>query len=409
MAGREICYRKTNFLLTVISVASACAVLVGNLALNHKARNRIEEVLSERRAAFEQKMSAYDDDLRQAMERLGFNIVILPQDQNLADFYLDDYASRTMPEASAHLLRQSRLLSINHAIPVLRRKIDWSERSWTVLLIGTSKPVGSSPLPRVIEMPFVPSGFVSLGWEIHQVLGIRPGEKISILGQSFAVRECLAEKGTKDDITIWGNLRDVQKLLDLESRISEIMAVGCRWQGDDYRRIRDEITAILPGTQVIERYSETLARAVARGAMEKEGYRAIAEERNHLEAELIRQQRLQSISLFVALAVALPWIFLLTFSNARERRLEIGILQALGLRPLLVWLTLHLRALAVALSGSALVIPVGIVLSGQQVSALLILQWFGLTFALALGLMGTATLLSASLLLRQDPATVLQS
>ncbi len=409
LALREIRHRPLGFLLAVISVGSACGVLMGSLALSRSARYRIERVLAERQAEFERKLNAYDDELQTALTRLGFDIVILPREQDLADFYMESYAAKTMPEAFARRLGESSLLTIRDVVPVLRRRIDWRERQWTVMLVGVGEPLAGRPPPAALELPVMPPGSVALGWELHRSLGVAEGDRLSILGREFVVERCLPEKGTKEDIAIWADLVDVQNLLRLEGRINEILALGCRWQADWGGRIREEISGILPDVQVVERNSEVLTRALAREAMEKDGKQALLEERRHLEQGFARQRRLQRTALCVVLAVAGPWLILLTFANTRERRGEIGILQALGMSPVGVWFLLQLRALSIALCGAILAIPAGVVLHRGPFSALLLSSWGLLSTTLALILMGTASFFATGFVLRQDPADVLRT
>ena len=82
-------------------------------------------------------MAVLEDDYRKIMLGLGFNVLILPKDQNLADFYAEDFASKLMPENYAERLVQARVVSINHVLPILQQKLKWPERERTIQLVGT--------------------------------------------------------------------------------------------------------------------------------------------------------------------------------------------------------------------------------------------------------------------------------
>ena len=64
-------------------------------------------------------MAKLKDDTRKAMLKLGFNVVILPKDQNLSDWYADDYASKYMPEEYVTKLANSRVVTVRHFLPSL--------------------------------------------------------------------------------------------------------------------------------------------------------------------------------------------------------------------------------------------------------------------------------------------------
>ena len=64
-------------------------------------------------------------------------MLILPKDQNLADFYADDFAAKLMPENYAEKLVKARVMSINHVSPILAERVKWPERERTIQLVGT--------------------------------------------------------------------------------------------------------------------------------------------------------------------------------------------------------------------------------------------------------------------------------
>ncbi|MHC4558662.1 MAG: hypothetical protein ACYS80_15330, partial [Planctomycetota bacterium] len=126
VVGREILHRKLNFALAVLSVMVASASFIGSVAL-----------LQIHQACLVQEMDKLKDDTRKAMLKLGFNVVILPKDQNLADWYVDDYASKYMPEEYVHRLSNSGVITVRHFLPSLQQKIDWPERKRKIILVGT--------------------------------------------------------------------------------------------------------------------------------------------------------------------------------------------------------------------------------------------------------------------------------
>ena len=97
LIAREITYRRLNFALAAVAVLVAVASVVGVLTLlqAHQVRTeRIEAAESEKagQIGFELK-----DDARRITKDLGYNLLILPKDQNLAEFYTSGGHSRTMP------------------------------------------------------------------------------------------------------------------------------------------------------------------------------------------------------------------------------------------------------------------------------------------------------------------------
>ncbi len=95
---REIGYRKGNFLWSVLAVGVAAACVAAALSLVERYNERTKQLAAEQQAELKQKMAALEDDYRKIMLGLGFNVLILPKDQKLDDFYADDYATKLMPE-----------------------------------------------------------------------------------------------------------------------------------------------------------------------------------------------------------------------------------------------------------------------------------------------------------------------
>ena len=107
---REIFYRKLNFILGVLSVLVAVGSLVAVLqlldqhdqrteAILQDVRGKTETRLAEERKQTETRLAKLEDDYRKIGVGMGFNMLILPKDQNLADLYADDGATFPMDTA----------------------------------------------------------------------------------------------------------------------------------------------------------------------------------------------------------------------------------------------------------------------------------------------------------------------
>ncbi len=352
---REILYRKLSFGLGVASVVVAVACLVGELTFLQKHDLRTEQIVAAKEAETRVKMATLEDDYRKITKGLGFNVLILPRAQNLSDLFAEDYATQYMPEAYVERLAKSRVATIQHLLPSLQQKLKWPEIERTIILIGVRGEVPilhADPKKPILEP--VPPGMMVVGWELHRSLKLKTNDTVKLLGREFKVGKLHAERGTKDDITVWINLKEAQDLLNKPGQINGILALECVCAADSLDKVRGEIAGILPDTQVIEFQSQTLARAEAR-------QRAAAEARDALEREKqsrarLRQARADFAALVVPVAVlgAAAWIAFLSFGNVRERRPEIGILRALGLRSRQIMAIFLGRAVVMGLAGAAL-------------------------------------------------------
>ena len=228
----EIMHRKLGFGLAVATVATSVAALVAIAALLGAHDLRTQGMLDEMNAQtdrmeenFTREMKAYEDGVRKTMKGLGFNVFIFPEGQELDEVYAQGFASKTMPETYANTLAQSKIVTVNHLLPSLTRKLKWPERERTVILIGIR---GEVPLahrdPKKPLIDPVPKGKIVLGYELHRSLGLQEGNATTFMGRDFVIEKCHSERGTKDDVTIWMHLEEKQMLACMALHRSKLHA-----------------------------------------------------------------------------------------------------------------------------------------------------------------------------------------
>jgi len=352
---RELLYRKLNFCLGVLSASVAVACVVGQRAVLRQYDARTEQIIAAKEAETRATMAALEDDYRKLMLKLGFNVLILPKDQSLSDLYAEDFASKYMPEEYATRLARSRVVTINHVLPALQQKIQWPEHARTVLLMGVRSEVYvQSPQQKPMLEPVAP-GTMILGHELAVNLQFKPGDKSKLMGREFTVAKINPARGNKDDITVWINLAEAQEMLNKRGVINGILALDCTCDTvDRLGRIRSELSQILPDTQVIEFASQALARAETRQRAAVEARNAIAREQEN-RARLRRQRESLAAILTPGLVLgAALWLGTLCFNNVRDRRTELGLLRALGLRTRQILAIFLSRAALIGLAGACL-------------------------------------------------------
>ena len=133
---QEIGHRKGNFLLGVLSVALAALCFCGTVLALRTHDVETEKLTASMEEATRQKMAKLEDEIRKSMKGLGFNIFIYPEGQDMSEVYSQGYASKTMPESYVDTLANTKIVTVNHLLPQLTRKITWPEYERTVLLIG---------------------------------------------------------------------------------------------------------------------------------------------------------------------------------------------------------------------------------------------------------------------------------
>ncbi len=236
---KEILHRKLNFCLNLISVAVAVACVIGAVIFLRSHELNTKKIINQKEIETKQRVEKLEDDYRKITKKMGFNILIIPKNQNLNDFYADDFASKYMPENYVHLLANSKIVTIRHLLPSLQQKLKWPEKKRTIILIGTRGEVPNaykSPL-KPLKQP-VKTGEIVLGYELHNSLNISTGDYVTLLGKKFVVAKTYGERGNKDDITVWISLKEAQQLLNKENKINAILALECSCAWADLAKVR---------------------------------------------------------------------------------------------------------------------------------------------------------------------------
>ncbi|MBN2318144.1 MAG: ABC transporter permease [Acidobacteria bacterium] len=418
---KEILHRKFSFILGVVATLIATASIIGSVVLLRTHDLRTASILQVKEAELEERMDKLQDDTRKSMLKLGFNLVILPEDQNLADWYANDYSAKYMPESYADRLAESDIVYVRHILPSLQQKIRWPERNRTIILVGTRGEVPNLHLsPKKPMVQPVPAGTVILGHELHRSMNIQVGDRIKIMGKPFTVKTGYSERGNKDDITAWIDLKEAQELLGRPGQINAILALECLCTENALPAIRKEVAAILPGTQVIERESRAVARAEARTQVAEEAQTTLKKEQQGREILRGERERMASVLVPVVFLACALWIALMGFGNVRSRREEIGILRAMGVSSKRIFLLFIWKHISIGVLGGILGFiagsAVGLLIPGREAN--ISIDFFSpLTFWLkmaALAVVGASLLaviagwIPAMIASGQDPAEVLR-
>ncbi|QDT97862.1 ABC transporter permease [Gimesia aquarii] len=416
---QEMQHRKINFLLGLASVVVAVACLIASLTLLQADEIQTTFILEQKAKDVKQAGAELEDAMRKITKGLGFNILILPANQDLNEFYLTGIVSGSMPEENVKVLAESKIVTVNHLLPMVAKKITWPEKKCDVILTGTR---GEVPLlHRALKKPLqqlVPKGTMVMGYQIQKKLGLKPGDQTQLMGKNFKVTQCYPERGTADDSTVWINLEEAQELLGMQNLVNAILALECNCKAKDrVAQIRDEIGKILPGTQIIERGPPALARAEARNQAHASAVAAFKQE------ETNRLQMIKRHADFAAVLVPLvvlgcgAWIGFLSLENVRRRSTEIGVLRALGLRSVQVFGIFIIKAFVIGLVGALIGYFVGygigvtwgnLPASVNPEEVLFSGRWLLLSLVFAPILASLSSWVPALLATRVDPATILQ-
>jgi len=362
LVQKEIAHRRLGAAISVLAVSVAVGVLVSQVGLLRAHDLKTEQVLAAKQHEADRELANMEDAYRKYMKELGFNVLILAEEQDVAEFWREGHATCTIPEATVNRLAATGITVIRHLLPMIQQRILWPEKQRTITLIGTRGEVaivGRSQKEPMLQA--VPSGRAVLGHQLGTDLALSPGDTIVLRGSELEVLDIRPRRGGIEDATVWISLADAQRMLGLAGRISAIEALKCHCASVDQHTIQEEIavlkkaiTGAVPGVQVVIRENRVVVRAKARQKARQVHEASLRRWQAH-RAEL-RGQREALAGLVVPLVIlgAAVWIAVNALANVRERRTEIGILRAIGVSESQVFVLFIAKALLLGVLGAIL-------------------------------------------------------
>ena len=310
MVLKEIKYRKFNFLLGVIGIATLVTFIVAFYILT---------------AATKKQTALLTRDM-------GFNVRIIPKGSDMQKFWVEGYSNQTLSEDVIQKLMDKKSINYAHLTATLHKTIIW--KNTEVVLTGISKQEKEPSGKKKSKMIFaIPPDKVYVGYEIARKFHLNKGMSINILGKDFVVAKTLSESGSREDIKFFFDLNTLQTLAKLEGKVNEVMAINCMCSAENDNALevlRKELESVAPSAKVIMNTTIATAREKQRKMTDK--YFAV-------------------LFPFLLLICGI-WIAAVTINNTKERSKEIGIMKALGLGPLQISKLFFVRAFCIGIVGA---------------------------------------------------------
>jgi len=425
LAWRELWHRRAEFVFGLLCIAVAAGVFVAGAVALRADEQVAARILARKEAETRDLLKKMNDEIRRATLRLGFNVLLLPKDQSIGEWFARDEGEATMPESYAERLARSGTILIRHILPILQKRIVWPETHKTILLIGTRGEIPNIFKPhRKPLLDVIPPGKMVVGYDVWKELGLKEGAEVMLMGRKFTVIKCQEQRGNKDDVSVWINLKEAQELLGNPGRVNAILALQCVCSNVwDFVRLREDLARRLPEARVVELdTNKVLARAEARYAAMKRAKQALELEKKNRQRLNLRRRRTAAWTTAALLLAAGVLFFFLSWSNVRRRRVEIAVLRALGYRASRILGLVLTRALLIGLGGAIVGVLAGAaagemlarrLAASQEVAApafSAVFAWWMPAAAVVLGLLVSvvAAWIPAVTAAVQDPADILR-
>lgn len=332
MIVKELRFRPLSAALVFVTVAAACALVV---------------FYQTGAAALEQKAAQAEDATRKIQKAMGTNLTLIPAATDLSDYYdAGGVAQDTVPESVIDRLVAQDAVSMNHLILMLESRIELGGER--VLFTGIAASEHTPGRPKKKMNDGVEPGSLELGSAVAEALGIETGDSVEVLGETMRVALVYVPKGTEEDLRVYADLADAQRLLGREGQINKIEALDCVSCQDPEAEalgiLRVELASVAPELQVQRDADVANARVLQRAVLAK-------------QSGVIK--RFHGVMLPVILIGVPIAIGAITMLNVRDRKVEIGVLRALGKGSATVGALFLGKALLLAFLGSLVGVAAG--------------------------------------------------
>jgi putative ABC transport system permease protein len=318
LAIKELLYRKISSIVIIFTVVVASSVSVAIYTLS----------------------KASENETRKIMREQGLNLYIFHKGTNLIDFYSINNTG-TFPDNSVDVLAESKTFdAVRHLTGILQIKYpDWEDPNGSthqIVLFGYKDEARQKYLPVQEIMGFdVKKGTVQIGALIAK--NIKTGAPFIIEGvdgkhYSFKVDKRLEEGRGMMDEGVSFYLEDLQQVLGMQGKINKIEALGCVCKDGRIKNARNQVQSIFSDLEVTEISSIADARENQRVMMNKYGAFIIP---------------------FIVISCLLI-TGLLFYQNVNVRKLEIGLLKAIGTGSSTILFMILFKAFILGLTGGVI-------------------------------------------------------
>ncbi len=353
--------------------------------------------------------------VKQELEQLGANVLILPRDATIQSYYAADLESGELPESYVKLLANSGIHGMDNLSPKLSASVEIMGKSFILTgilpkneikgkafwqgggLFGVQGETAQECLVADIPLgdgtPKAGPRFIDdlkrdqilVGYEAASLLKLARDATLTFKERSFTVASVLPPSGTVDDTRIFAHLHTVQELLRKPDTINVIEVVGCCQK--IFEGLVPKINALLPLAKVL-----TIGHVV--------------------KAQIKTNQMMEKISwVFISLIVLVggSGIANYMYGNVNDRKKEIGTLMALGAGSGFILKLFFAKALFLGIVGGLAGYATGTILAvvlGPYIASIPVTPMpalVGLALVISVGIALIATFLPARRAAKVDP------
>ncbi len=332
-----------------------------------------------------------EQEVSRQLSSLGANILILPRDASLQNYYAADRNGLTLPEEHVVEVLMAGLPGVEKVTPklsmpakmggldvtltgILPQSEFTAQAAWQTAAMFTPKkhegctkashgPSDANGTPESLNtsrsIENLEKDQIVLGADVADRSAFSDGDTVEILGGKFTVLGTLSRTGTVDDSRVFAHLHTVQELAKTGEVVSAIEVIGCC--EDAAGDLVPELSKLLPNARVV-----TVSQVV--------------------QTQVGVNRLMAGTSWFVlGILVVVGGASLASAiaANVRERRREIGTLMAIGATPGFVLRLFLVKAMILGVAAGTIGCVLGLVtamIAGPQWAGVAVTPLWNLAF-----------------------------
>ncbi|EAQ82167.1 hypothetical protein DSM3645_00595 [Blastopirellula marina DSM 3645] len=304
-----------------------------------------------------------EKEVSKQLSNLGANILVLPKDATLQNYYAADQNGGSLPEEHVAEIYLAGLSGVEQVSPRLNVATQVDEHAITVTGILPQSEVealaswqattmfmnttdtGCCQRTNVVSAQQLASpqaliehraiqeldkNAIVVGADIAAKLGCKAADRVELFGEKFTVLGILPTTGTVDDGRVFAHLHEVQRLSESGATCNAIEIVGCC--EDAAGSLVPQLQELLPNAKIVTISQVVQTQVGVNQLMAKTSW----------------------IVLAVMMVVGGAGLAGAISSNVQERRREIGTLMALGATPRYIQQLFLGKALLLGLAAGAI-------------------------------------------------------
>lgn len=265
---------------------------------------------------------AAESDMHDLAHKLGNNMLVIPDDMQLDDFYSFKYGTAVMSEDTTELIKKSEAgIHVKMSQPALSGNL--MHDGEMVVVIGKKSPMLETPNSPDAAIPAIVTE------QFAERFRIQPESTLVLNGTTIQVAAITQNDTKLADYSVIVPLEAAQRILGKPKKINSLHLGGC-WCSIDIPALGKKIERAIPGTKAI---------TVAGMIQAQKGILAV-------------MHNYSNVFYLAAILIVSGTILLLNLSHMKKYAREFGLIMAIGAPKRFICATLFIKAGLIAITGS---------------------------------------------------------